>query len=60
MIPSDTKGLRFMCRESVDYGRSHFDHPFGSRFEEMDAVVVFDDVLVPWESVLLLPRRGAL
>ena len=53
VIPSDTKGLRFMCRESVDYGRSHFDHPFGSRFEEMDAVVVFDDVLVPWESVLL-------
>ena len=53
VIPSDTEGLRFMCRESVDYGRSHFDHPFGSRFEEMDAVVVFDDVLVPWESVLL-------
>jgi 4-hydroxyphenylacetate 3-monooxygenase len=53
VIPSDTEGLRFMCRESVDYGHSHFDHPFGSRFEEMDAVVVFDDVLVPWESVLL-------
>jgi 4-hydroxyphenylacetate 3-monooxygenase len=53
VIPSDTEGLRFMCRESVDYGHSHFDHPFGSRFEEMDAVVVFDDVHVPWESVLL-------
>lgn len=52
-IPSDTPGLRFICRESVDYGRSHFDHPLGSRFEEMDAVVVFDDVLVPWERVLL-------
>jgi 4-hydroxyphenylacetate 3-monooxygenase len=53
VIPSDTEGLRFMCRESVDYGRSRFDHPFGSRFEEMDAVVVFDDVLVPWDRVLL-------
>ena len=52
-IPNDTPGLRFICRESVDYGRSHFDHPLGSRFEEMDAVVVFDDVFVPWESVLL-------
>jgi 4-hydroxyphenylacetate 3-monooxygenase len=52
-IPSDTPGLRFLCRESVDYGRSHFDHPLGSRFEEMDAVVVFDDVLVPWENVFL-------
>ena len=53
VIPSDTPGLRFICRESVDYGRSRFDHPLGSRFEEMDAVVVFDDVLVPWEHVFL-------
>lgn len=53
LIPNDTAGLRFMCRESVDYGRSHFDHPLGSRFEEMDAVVVFDDVFVPWENVFL-------
>ncbi len=52
-IPNDTPGLRFLCRESVDYGRSHFDHPLGSRFEEMDAVVVFDDVHVPWENVFL-------
>ena len=52
-IPNNTPGLRFICRESFDYGRSHFDHPLGSRFEEMDAVVVFDDVLVPWENVLL-------
>src|SRR5262249_7105728 len=52
-IPNNTEGLRFICRESVDYGRSHFDHPLGSRFEEMDAVVVFDDVFVPWEKVVL-------
>jgi 4-hydroxyphenylacetate 3-monooxygenase len=52
-IPTDAPGLRFICRESVDYGRSHFDHPLGSRFEEMDAVVVFDDVAVPWESMFL-------
>ena len=36
------------------YGRSHFDHPLGSRFEEMDAVVVFDDVHVPFERCFLL------
>src|SRR5277367_3556604 len=52
-IPNHTEGLRFVCRESLDYGGSHFDHPLGSRYEEMDAVVVFDDVLVPWENVLL-------
>ena len=52
-VPCDTPGLKFLCRESFDYGRSAFDHPLGSRFEEMDAVVIFDDVLVPWERVFL-------
>jgi 4-hydroxyphenylacetate 3-monooxygenase len=53
-IPCDTPGLRFLCRESMDHGRGHFDHPLASRFEEMDAVVVFDDVHVPSERVFLL------
>lgn len=52
-LPNNTPGLKFICRESFDYGRSHYDHPLGSRFEEMDAVVVFDDVFVPWENVFL-------
>ncbi len=53
-IPCGTKGLRFLCRDSFDLGRSHFDHPLGSRFEEMDCIVFFDDVLVPWERIFLL------
>lgn len=52
-IPCNTPGLKLQCRESFDLGRSHFDHPLGSRFEEMDAIVFFDDVLVPWERVFL-------
>ena len=53
-IPCDTPGVKFLCRESFDLGRSHFNHPLGSRFEEMDSVVFFDDVFVPWERVFLL------
>ena len=53
-IPCDTPGVKFLCRESFDLGRSHFNHPLGSRFEEMDSVVFFDNVLVPWERVFLL------
>src|SRR3989304_5239146 len=53
-IPTATKGLRFVCRETFDQGGTPFDHPLGARFEEMDAVVIFDDVLVPWERVFLL------
>jgi 4-hydroxyphenylacetate 3-monooxygenase oxygenase component len=51
-IPMATPGLRFICRDSFDRGGSHFDHPL-ARFDEMDCVVVFDDVLVPWERVFV-------
>jgi 4-hydroxyphenylacetate 3-monooxygenase len=52
-IPVATAGLRMICRESFDIGRSSFDHPLGSRFEEMDCTAVFDRVLIPWERVFL-------
>jgi len=52
-IPCGTPGLRFLCRDSFDGERSHFDQPLASRFEEMDCVVFFDDVLVPWDRVFL-------
>ena len=53
-IPAATPGLRFICREPFDNGtQSEWDHPLGSRFEEPDAVCVFDDVLIPWERVFL-------
>ena len=52
-IPGDAPGLKFQCRESFDLERSSFDHPLGSRFEEMDALAFFDHVLVPWERVFL-------
>jgi len=57
-IPNSTPGLKFICRESFDYGKSNFDHPLGSRFEEMDTIVVFDDVVVPWNRVFALGDVG--
>ncbi|GGL87430.1 4-hydroxyphenylacetate 3-monooxygenase, oxygenase component [Deinococcus aerolatus] len=53
-IPTNTPGLSFQCREPIDVGRDPEDHPLGSRFDEQDAFVIFDDVLVPWERVFLL------
>ena len=52
-IPTSTPGLHFVCREPLA-GDSTFDYPAASRFEEMDALVIFDDVLVPWERVFIL------
>lgn len=50
-IPSDSKGLKFICRNTFVGGDSKFEHPLSSRYEEMDSIVVFDNVLVPWERV---------
>ena len=53
-IPAATRGLKFICREPFDSGtQSPWDHPLGARFEEPDAVCVFDDVLIPWDRVFL-------
>ena len=52
-IPIATKGLRLICRDSYDLGKSNFDAPLSSRYEEMDAVVIFDNVLVPWERIFM-------
>lgn len=52
-IPSDSAGLKFIARESFAKERSTYDYPLSSRFEEMDTIVVFDDVVVPWDRVFL-------
>jgi 4-hydroxyphenylacetate 3-monooxygenase len=52
-VPINTPGLRLLCRDTYDHGKSHFDAPLASRFEEMDAVVTFKNVLVPWERVFM-------
>jgi len=62
-INCNAPGLKFICRDTFDAGRSHFDAPLASRFEEMDCVVVFENVTVPWERVFLcgdLARCNAL
>jgi 4-hydroxyphenylacetate 3-monooxygenase len=52
-INCNARGLKFICRDTFDLGRSHFDAPLSSRFEEMDCVVIFDNVLIPWERIFL-------
>jgi 4-hydroxyphenylacetate 3-monooxygenase len=49
----NTPGLKFICRESFDIGRSTAEHPLTARYEEMDAVVVFHESVIPWERVFL-------
>ncbi|MBV8084745.1 MAG: 4-hydroxyphenylacetate 3-monooxygenase, oxygenase component [Chloroflexi bacterium] len=52
-IPVASPGLKFVCRGAFDSDGPEWDHPLSSRFEEMDAVAVFDEVLVPWQRVFM-------
>ena len=52
-IPIATPGLRFICRDSYSKQRDVYDYPLSARFDEMDAVVIFDDVEIPRERVFL-------
>jgi len=60
-IPMNAPGLTVICR---DLYAEHADPerlPLTARFDEVDATLVFDDVLVPWENVFVYkdPIRAA-
>jgi aromatic ring hydroxylase len=52
-IPMATPGLKFLCRDSVSLQGNRIDHPLSSRFDEQDALVIFDDVEVPRDRVFI-------
>ena len=54
-IPVATEGVRLINRPGtmhLDSGSS-LDHPLAARFDESDCMVIFDDVLVPWDKVFM-------
>jgi 4-hydroxyphenylacetate 3-monooxygenase len=73
-IPTDTPGLKLLCRTSYSAMSavmgSPFDYPLSSRLDENDTILILDRVLVPWENVFVygdlekantfLPRSGFL
>ncbi|MGX1274566.1 4-hydroxyphenylacetate 3-hydroxylase family protein [Streptomyces phaeoluteigriseus] len=58
-LPLNTPGLVTLCREPLGAETWGHAHPLGARYDEQDAMLFFDDVLVPWDRVFLL-RDGAL
>ena len=54
IAPVDTPGTRLICRPSYEQNaHSPFDHPLSSRFDENDAVLIFDEAFIPWENFLV-------
>lgn len=52
-IPVATPGLSFVAREPYALGRSRYDRPLSERFDEGDALALFDNVLIPWDRVFV-------
>ena len=51
--------LKFICRTGFA-GRSPIeDYPLSNRFDEVDTLLVFDDVLIPWDDVLFYQHTKA-
>jgi 4-hydroxyphenylacetate 3-monooxygenase len=51
-VPMDAPGLVFLCRDSgIRPEADPVDAPFSTRFDEQDALCLFDDVEVPKEDV---------
>ncbi|MBI3832179.1 MAG: 4-hydroxyphenylacetate 3-hydroxylase [Planctomycetes bacterium] len=54
VVPAGAKGLKLYCRPPYAPGKSSvFDYPLSTRFDESDALAVFEDVFVPWEDVFV-------
>ena len=54
IAPMDTPGMKLISRRSYeDSARSPWDNPLSSRFDENDAVIIFDNAFIPWENVLV-------
>jgi 4-hydroxybutyryl-CoA dehydratase/vinylacetyl-CoA-Delta-isomerase len=52
-IPANTKGVVFICRGGRGAWTEHEFHPDRPIRELSEAMIVFDDVFVPWERVFM-------
>lgn len=56
LVPMNAPGVKMISRQSYELmaatNGSPFDYPLSSRFDENDAVIILDNVFIPWEDVL--------
>jgi len=54
-IPMATPRLKFIARPSVVHQNagSPMDYPLSERFDDSDCMILFDNVLVPWERTFI-------
>lgn len=57
MLKLHSPGVKVLLRPSYELAAQQagapFNHPLSSRFDENDAILILDDVFIPWEDVLI-------
>ena len=53
-IPTNSPGMKILCREPVSQSIGGYGHPLGMAYDEQDAMLFFDRVLVPWDRLFAL------
>ncbi len=59
IVEMGSPGLKHICRSSFAGRASDLDSPLANRFDEVDTLMVFDDVEIPWENVLFYRHTRA-
>ena len=59
ICPMNAPGLKHICRNGFTGVKPIEDYPLSNRFDEVDTLLVFDNVLVPWEDVLFYRHTRA-
>jgi 4-hydroxyphenylacetate 3-monooxygenase len=52
-------GLKHLCRTGFAGRAPVADYPLANRFDEVDALLIFDDVEIPWENILFYRHTRA-
>ena len=52
-------GMQHICRSGFAGRAPTDDYPLSSRFDEIDTMIVFDDVEIPWENVFFYRHTRA-
>ncbi len=52
-------GIKHICRPGFAGRAPIEDYPLSNRFDEIDTLVIFDDVEIPWEDVLFYQHTRA-
>jgi 4-hydroxyphenylacetate 3-monooxygenase len=59
IVEMGQKGMKHICRTGFAGRAPAADYPLSNRFDEVDTLVIFDDVEIPWENVLFYQHTKA-